>query len=124
MGLGTAPAWSTASPAQAGKMAAHKGLDHGQERQCSGSGEDSMMARRIRGGLDDGTDSGEVDDSAGSRENFDRKIWQPDVVSESLRGFEFAKAVQRFIYWGTTVTMGISDVIMAIATVMINLLLM
>jgi hypothetical protein len=116
MGLGTAPAWSTASPAQAGKMAAHKGLDHGQERQCSGSGEDSMMVRRIRGGLDDGTDSGEVDDSAGSR--------QPDGVSESLRGFGFAKAVQRFIYWGTTVTMGISDVIMAIATVMINLLLM
>jgi hypothetical protein len=37
-------------------------------------------------------------------------------VSESLRGLGFAKAAQRFTYRGTIVAMGISDIIMAIAT--------
>jgi hypothetical protein len=57
-----------------------------------------------------------VDGGAGSRENFSGKFWQPDGVSESLRGLEFAKAVQRFIYRGTTVATGISYIIRAIAT--------
>jgi hypothetical protein len=37
-------------------------------------------------------------------------------VSESLWGLGFAKAVQRFIYSGTTVAMGVSDVIRVLAT--------
>jgi hypothetical protein len=43
-----------------------------------------MMARRLRGGLEDDAGSGEVDDSASSRENFGRKFWRPDGMSESL----------------------------------------
>jgi hypothetical protein len=45
--------------------------------------------RRLRGGLDDSTGSREVDDGAGSREVFSRKFWQPDGVSERLRGLGF-----------------------------------
>jgi hypothetical protein len=48
-----------------------------------------MMARRLWRGLNDNTDSEEVDDSAGSREIFGRKFWQPDGVSESLRELGF-----------------------------------
>jgi hypothetical protein len=73
------------------------------------------MVQRLRGGLDDGTGSGEVDDGAGSREIFGWRLWQPDNVSESLRGVGFANNTQRFIYRGTTVGMGISDVIGAVA---------
>jgi hypothetical protein len=52
-----------------------KGLDRGREQRCIGSGEDSMMARRLHGGCDDGIGSvGEVDDYAGSREIFSRKF--------------------------------------------------
>jgi hypothetical protein len=40
-----------------------------------GSVVDSMTAWRLRGGLDDGTESGEVDSDTGSRENFGRKFW-------------------------------------------------
>jgi hypothetical protein len=47
--------------------------------------------------------SGEVNDGVGSRENFGRKFWQPDDVSESLRGLGFVKDAQQFIYKGTTV---------------------
>jgi hypothetical protein len=72
-------------------MAARKGLDRGQERRYGGSGEDSTMAWRLRGGLDDGTGSKEVDDGAGSNEIFGRKFWQIDGMSESLRGLGFAK---------------------------------
>jgi hypothetical protein len=96
------------------KTAARKGLDCGRERRCRGSGEDSTMARKLRGGLDDGTGSEEVDNNAGYREIFDRKFWQPDGVSESLRGLGFTNTMQRFIYKGTTLAMGISDVIGAI----------
>jgi hypothetical protein len=65
---------------------------------------------RQRGG------SGEVNDGAGSREIFGGKFWQPGDMSESLRGLGFAKAAQRFIYRGTTVATGISDVIGTVAT--------
>jgi hypothetical protein len=75
-----------------------------------------MMARRLRGGLNNGIGSEEVDDGAGSREIFGRKFWQPDGVSERLWGLGFAKATQRFIYRGTTVATGISDVIRVVAT--------
>jgi hypothetical protein len=74
-------------------------------------------AQRLQGGLDDGTGSGEVDDSAGSREIFGGKFWQPDGVSESLWGLGFAKVMQWFIYRGTTVATSIGDVSRAIATV-------
>jgi hypothetical protein len=67
-------------------------------------------------GLDDGTGSGEVIDGAGFREIFGGKFWQPDGVSESLRGLRFAKVMQQFICRGTTVATGISDIIGAIAT--------
>jgi hypothetical protein len=50
------------------------------------------MAQRLWGGLNDGTGSREVDDGAGSKEIFDGKFWQPNDVSESLRGLGFAKA--------------------------------
>jgi hypothetical protein len=53
-----------------------------------------MMARRLRGGLDDGTGSKEVDNGADSKENFVLKFWQTDGVSQSLRGLGFAKAAQ------------------------------
>jgi hypothetical protein len=43
-----------------------------------------MTARRLRGGLDDGTYSREVDDGTGSRENFGWKL-QPDGKSKSLQ---------------------------------------
>jgi hypothetical protein len=58
-------------------------LNGGQERWCGGSGEDSTIARRLRGGLGDGTGSREVDNGACSREIFGGKIWQPDGVSEA-----------------------------------------
>jgi hypothetical protein len=74
------------------------------------------MAQSLWGGLDDGTGSREVNDGAGSREIFGRKVWQPDGVSESLRGLGFAKVAQRFIYRGTTVATGISDIIKAVGT--------
>jgi hypothetical protein len=99
-----------------GKMAACKDLDHGRKRRCGGSAEDSTVAWRLRGGHDDGMGSEEVDDGAGSKEIFGRKFWQPDGVSESLRGLGFAKTVQQFIYRGTTVATSISGVIGAIAT--------
>jgi hypothetical protein len=44
------------------------------------------------------------------------KFWQPDGMSESLRGLEFTNSVQRFIYRGTIVATGISDIIRAVAT--------
>jgi hypothetical protein len=81
-----------------------------------GSREDSMTARRLLGGLDDGTGSREVDDGTISREIFDGKFWQSDGVSESLRGLGFAKETQQFIYRGTKVAKGISDVIRVVAT--------
>jgi hypothetical protein len=99
-----------------GKMAACKGLDHGQKQWCGGSAEDSTTVRRLRGGRDDGMGSEEVDDGAGSKEIFGRKFWQADGVSESLRGLGFAKTMQQFIYRGTTVATDISDIIGAIAT--------
>jgi hypothetical protein len=74
------------------------------------------MTRRLRGGLNDGTGSREVDNGVGSREIFSEKFWQPDDVSESLQGLGFAKAAQWFIYMGTTVATGISDIIRVIAT--------
>jgi hypothetical protein len=42
------------------------------------------MVQRLRGGLDGGMGSGEVDDGVGSREIFGGKFWQPDDMSESL----------------------------------------
>jgi hypothetical protein len=74
------------------------------------------MAQSLWGGLDDGTGSREVNDGAGSREIFGGKVWQPDGVSESLWGLGFAKVTQRFIYRGTTVATGISDIIEAVGT--------
>jgi hypothetical protein len=59
-----------------------------------------MTAWRIRGRLDDGTSSGEVDDGAGSRDFFGGTFWQPDDVGESLQGLGFAKATEWFIYRG------------------------
>jgi hypothetical protein len=50
-------------------------LNGGQERWCGGSREDSTIARRLQGGLDDDTGSREVDDGTGSREIFSGKIW-------------------------------------------------
>jgi hypothetical protein len=44
------------------------------------------------------------------------KFWKLDSVSESLRGLEFAKVVQRFIYRVTTVTTSISDIIIVVGT--------
>jgi hypothetical protein len=72
-------------------------------------------AWRLRGGLDDGTSSEEVNDGASSRDIFGRKFWHLDGVSESLRKLGFAKAAQRFIYTRITVATGISDINMAIA---------
>jgi hypothetical protein len=97
-------------------MVALKDLDRGQERWCGGSREFSTMAWRLRAGLDDGTGSGEVDYGMCSRKIFGKKFWQPDGVSESLRGLGFAKATQWFIYKGTAVAMGISDIIRSVAT--------
>jgi hypothetical protein len=74
-----------------------------------------MTARRLRRGLNDGTGSGEADDGVGPREIFGEK-WQPNGVSESIKGLGFTKAVHQFIYRGTTVATEISDVIRAIAT--------
>jgi hypothetical protein len=79
---------------RSGKMVARKGLDHGRQRRCRGSREDTTMAWRLRGGHDDDTCSGEVNDGVSSREIFGGKFWQPDGVSESLRGLGFAKIVQ------------------------------
>jgi hypothetical protein len=80
------------------------------------SREDSTTARRLWGGLDNGIGSEEVNNGAGSKEIFGRKVWQPDSVSESLRGLGFTNDTQWFIYTGTTVATGISDVIRAVAT--------
>jgi hypothetical protein len=99
-----------------GRWRCVKGLDCGRERRHRGSEEDSTTVQRLQGGLDDGTGSGEVDDSKGSREIFGWKFWQPDGVSECLRGLGFAKATQRFIYRRITVATSISDVSRAIAT--------
>jgi hypothetical protein len=44
-----------------------KGLDRGRERWRRGSGQDSTTARRLQGGLDGSTGSGEVNDEADSR---------------------------------------------------------
>jgi hypothetical protein len=74
------------------------------------------MAQRLWGGLDNGTGSEEVNNDVGSKEIFGRKVWQPDSVSESLRGLGFTNATQWFIYTGTTIATGISDVIGAVAT--------
>jgi hypothetical protein len=75
-----------------------------------------MMVRRLWGGLDDNTGFEEVDDDAGSWEIFDEKFWQPHSVSESLRGLGFVKTAQWFIYRGTIVATGISDIIGVVAT--------
>jgi hypothetical protein len=75
-----------------------------------------MMVQRLQGGLDDDTGSEEVDDDTRSWEIFDEKFWQPHGVSESLKGLGFVKTAHWFIYRGTTVAMGISDVIKAVAT--------
>jgi hypothetical protein len=74
------------------------------------------MVRRLQRGLDNGMGSGEVNDGTCSREIFGEKFWQPGGVSESLWRLGFAKIAQRFIYRGTTVAMGISDVIGTVAT--------
>jgi hypothetical protein len=47
---------------------------------------------------------------------FGGKFWQPNGVSESLRGLGFAETAQQFIYRGTTVATSISDVIGVVAT--------
>jgi hypothetical protein len=52
------------------------------------------MMRRLQVGFDDSTGFGEVDDGVGSREIFTVKFWQPDGVSESLRGLGFAKGAE------------------------------
>jgi hypothetical protein len=74
------------------------------------------MVRRLRGGLDNSTGSGEVNDGEGCREIFGGKFWHPNGVKESLRELGFAKIVQRFIYWGTTVTTSIGEVSKVVAT--------
>jgi hypothetical protein len=58
-----------------GRWQRFKGLDRGWERRRRGSEEDSMMAQRLQGGLNDDTGSREVDDGVGSREFFDGKFW-------------------------------------------------
>jgi hypothetical protein len=68
------------------------------------------MAQRLQRGLDDGTGSGRS-----TMTQAPGKFWQPDSVSESLRGLGFAKA-QQFIYRGTIVATDISDVIGVVAT--------
>jgi hypothetical protein len=100
-----------------GRWRCVKGLNRGREQRRGGSRDDSTTAQSLPGGLDDGTSTaGEVNDGAGSRENFSGKFWQPDGVSESLRGLEFAKAAQQFIYRRITVATGIGDVIRVVAT--------
>jgi hypothetical protein len=74
------------------------------------------MTRRLRGGLDDDMGSGEVDDGVGSGKIFGGKFWQPGGVSECLLGLGFAKAAQQFIYRGTTLAMGFSDIITVVAS--------
>jgi hypothetical protein len=74
------------------------------------------MVHRLRGGLDNGAVSGEVDDSTSSREIFGRKLWLPDGVSDKLRGLGFAIAAQWFIYRGTTLAMGTGDISRPVAT--------
>jgi hypothetical protein len=93
-----------------------KGLDRGREWQHGGSGEDSTTAWRLQGGFDNDMYSRAIDDSADSREIFDKKFWQPDGVCESLQRLGFAKTTQRIIYRRITVATGISDVHRAIAT--------
>jgi hypothetical protein len=53
-----------------------------------------MPVQKLRGGLDDGVDSEEVDDGAGSRVIFSKKFWQLDGMSESLWRLGFIKAMQ------------------------------
>jgi hypothetical protein len=72
--------------------------------------------RRLRGGPDDSTGSGLVDDGVGSKEIFGGKFWQPNEVSESLRELGFEMTVKWFIYKGAIVATGIGDIIRAIAT--------
>jgi hypothetical protein len=67
-------------------------------------------ARRLQGELNDGTGSGEFDDSAVSKKIFGGKFWQPDGVSESLWRLGLAKGTQWFIYRATTSAMGTGDV--------------
>jgi hypothetical protein len=43
-----------------------------------------MTAWRLRGGLDDGAYSREVDNGVGSRKIFGGNFWQFDDVSESI----------------------------------------
>jgi hypothetical protein len=74
------------------------------------------IVQRLRGALDDSVGSREVDDGAGSREVFSEKFWQPDNVSESLRGLGFVKVTERFIYRGTISSTGTGDVSRPIAT--------
>jgi hypothetical protein len=101
---------------RSGMMAAHKGLNRGREWWCGGFHEDSTTAQSLWGVLNDGKGSGEVDDGAGSREIFGAIFWQPNGMSESLRGLGFTEATQWFIYRGTTIATGISDIIGAVAT--------
>jgi hypothetical protein len=99
-----------------GKMTSHRGA-----RPWMGN-----TARRLRGELDDGAEA-----SGKSRQwhrfrgsqrwyrlhgNFCYKIWQPDCVSESIRGLWFAKVAQRFIYWRITIAMSTSDVSIFVAS--------
>jgi hypothetical protein len=74
------------------------------------------MVRRLWGGLDDGTGSGEVDGNTGSKEIFGGKFLQPDGMSESHRELGFAMVPLWFIHRGTTVATGIGNVIRAVAT--------
>jgi hypothetical protein len=50
-----------------------------------------MMAQSLCGGLDDGMVSREVNNGVGSKKMFGGILWQPDGVSESLRGLGFTK---------------------------------
>jgi hypothetical protein len=93
VGCTTSRAWEDDVVAGSGmaSWAWGRGL-HGRRRHrlrdvgAAGSGEDSTMAWRFRGGLDDGTSSRDVDYGVGSRENFNTKFWQSDGVSESQQG--------------------------------------
>jgi hypothetical protein len=74
-GLGMRHAWSTVSPARVGE-------DRGAYGPRLWS---RTIGQRLRGGLNDGTVSGEDDDGMSSREIFGGKFCQPDGLSESLR---------------------------------------
>jgi hypothetical protein len=84
-GLGMRHAWSTVSPARVGEDGGVYGprlWSRTTGRRLRG---DMTMARRLRGGLNDGTGFGEDDDGVSSREIFGGKFCQPDGLSESLR---------------------------------------